>query len=278
LTVKKKLILFLGFFIFAVTIHAQKIKNKNYEFLVPTNYSLINPAFSSTDSSDAGLVYESFFGIRNIYSTSHYYFNYRKNKIVNFGGSFYNESEEDFSNLMYIGLSFTYTILETKKMKIQAAMKPNLWNYVIQGNDFLAGRSYMDFNMDAGIDVKTTNFNITIGINNMMPIEYQPLDNTVLLRKEYNIYLSYTINKMWMIYSHLDYQVDKTENLFGGQFNYKEYLFAYSQWSSTNGFSIGGKTHLKLRPRFIWQLSFFYGLGSSNIRLSQYAIQTGFLF
>ena len=254
----------------------QSIRNKDHEFLIPVNYSLINPAHTLRDSSDFGLIYESFMGARNVYATSHYYLNYRQLEKLNIGLTMYNDIQQDFSNQISIGLPIGYKIVNSKNVKIETALKPILWNFILHGNDFFAGKSLWSFNLDAGIDIRVNQLNLAFSANNIVPSEFKLIEQSVVLQPEYNILVSYDFNRYWNAYSHVGRLSGINDYIIGGSYGYDEVAYLNFQWSFKSGGLVGGKYHLEISNNLIWQFSAFYGLGASS--RSQYSIQTGLLF
>lgn len=257
--------------------NGQNTKIGNNEFLVPANYTLINTAANSLDSSNAGLLYESFFGSRSIYSFTHFYANFRKWKRLDVGLHVSSDNQEDFSGLTSIGLPMTYRLMSNKDLSIFTSIRPNIWNYNLFGNQFFAGENLWGFNADASIYSYFKKAEFGFSVRNLIPRNISGTYAGVKQTPLFNLFLKYQLTESISFYNDLELENSSSEYLIGGKYTYIKRYSVYAQFNSKYGASIGADALIPIKRQQI-KTGFYYGISNSASRKSQYALQLEILF
>lgn len=248
-------------------------KNKSYEFLLTDAYILVNPSFSENNNTNLGIDFQSFVGARNIYRTSHAYFNSKTKHKMDWGAMVYTDTEEEFSNLISVSTYGMYEIFNNKKTRLVTGIRPNIWNFVLQGNHLIAGVSTFAFNIDVGGTLINEKWTFSTGGNNMVPLEFKPLDQKVIIAREWNSFFKYNITKHFSSYTFWSVSKTRKNYYLGMQYQYLEIAKLSLQWSITNGFSTGAKVFIDLNKQLKTRFGINYGISNGEQRISQYQIE-----
>lgn len=256
----------------------QVVKNRSYEFFLSDQYFLVTPSSIGSTYSTVGVDYQSYIGPRKIYRINNFYLNYVSKGKLSAGINLYSDVEEEFTSLTSLGGSLSYEILNHEEWRVIAAMRFNGWNHLVKGNQFIAGTSSFAFNMDAGITGYWEDLEVSLGLNNMVPVVFEPLDQKVVLRREVNFFIRNSINKNLEAYSYFG-GIEGFYHYMGGLvYGFEEKVFPQVQWSSRYGVSVGGKLLLGGLKKTNYSIALNYGVSGGRYRVSQYRVDLAVLF
>ena len=183
-------ILFLFCFLVAAAQTGETLPIQFIQFF--KTYNLLNPASIGRDSTvelNVGnkMLGGDFSGVQTFYANANFNIKASKGRKHTIGLTFMNDKEGSYINKSRASLLYAFHIPLSRSVILSAGIGLGFINYTFKPSNVTEGASAFAPNADAGIWLRSPNFNLGFSTNQIIPSQIRPIDQVYYVTRYYNI-------------------------------------------------------------------------------------------